>query len=204
MFNDNRIIPVIIISDEKKAVPLAKAIWDGGLSCMEITLRTKQAADCIKAIRIGFPSMHVYAGTVLTVNQVDEVVGAGAECVVTPGLNQLVVSKCREKKIPVVPGCCTPTEIEQALSLGIDIIKFFPAEAAGGCKMIRALSAPYGNVRFVPTGGIDISNVNNYLTIKSVLACGGSWMAPDEWIKNGQFENVYNSVKETLTLINQN
>jgi 2-dehydro-3-deoxyphosphogluconate aldolase/(4S)-4-hydroxy-2-oxoglutarate aldolase len=203
MFNGSRIIPVITMSDKNKAVPLAKAIWDGGLPCIEITFRTPQAAACIAEIRKGLPLMHISAGTILTAAQADEGIQAGADCIVSPGFNPKVVGHCQKKMMPIVPGCCTPTEIEQALSFGIYTVKFFPAEASGGCGMIKALSAPYGNVCFVPTGGICLGNIHSYLAIKSVLACGGSWMAKDEWVNNNNFENVFNSVKESLALINQ-
>ena len=195
-----RIVPVIVISDAEKAVPLARALCDGGLPCAEVTFRTAQAADSIRAITKALPDMLVGAGTVLTTAQVDEALDAGAKFMVAPGLNPETVRYCKSKGVPILPGVITPSEIESALSLGLDTLKFFPAEAAGGIKMLKSLSSPYGSVRFVPTGGITASNLASYLELKNVLACGGSWMVKDELIKNGDFKKITELTREAVRL----
>jgi len=195
-----RIIPVITINDTKKAVPLAKALCDGGLPCAEITFRTVAAADAICEITTAFPEMLVGAGTILTKQQADNAVDAGAKFLVAPGLNPQVVMYCQEKNIPILPGVCTPSEIEQGLSLGLDVLKFFPAEPAGGAGMLKALSAPYSSVKFVPTGGITPANILEYLAIKNVLACGGSWFVKEELINEGNFEKITELTRKAVAL----
>ena len=197
------VIPVIKITDTSKSIPLAKALVDGGLACAEVTFRTSNAAEAIQNITQAMgDDIFVGAGTVLTVKQVDDAVSAGAKFIVSPGLNPDVVRHCQNKNIPVLPGVCTPTEIEQALSLGLDVLKFFPAEAAGGLNMIKALSAPYGDVLFVPTGGIDTNNLASYLSFKKVLACGGSWMVKEEFIDSGDFTRITNLTREAAQIVN--
>ncbi|MDD7300875.1 MAG: bifunctional 4-hydroxy-2-oxoglutarate aldolase/2-dehydro-3-deoxy-phosphogluconate aldolase, partial [Eubacteriales bacterium] len=170
------IVPVVKIDDVDKAVPLAKALCDGGLPVAEITFRTKCAAEAIKRITTEFPQMLVGAGTVLTTDQADEAVAAGAKFIVSPGLNPKVVAHCQKIGVPITPGCSNPSDIEAALELGLDVVKFFPAEAAGGLPMIKAMSAPYGNLKFMPTGGLNESNILDYLKFNKILACGGSYM----------------------------
>jgi len=184
------IVPVIVIENADDAAPLAKALWDGGLPCAEVTFRTAAAAQAIKNITEANPRMLVGAGTVLTVAQVDQAVEAGAKFIVAPGLNPTVVSYCVEKGIPVIPGCSTPSEIEQAMSLGLSVVKFFPAEACGGVKMLKAMSAPYGKVKFMPTGGINADNLSSYLDLPQVVACGGSWMVDKKLIAAGAFDEI--------------
>ncbi len=184
------IVPVIKIEDVSKAVPLAKALCDGGLPCAEITFRAAGADKAIRAITDALPDMLVGAGTVLTTEQVDQAVEAGAKFIVSPGLNPKVVRYCVEKGIPVTPGCANPSDIEQAIELGLDVVKFFPAEAAGGIKMIKAMSAPYGNIKFMPTGGINAKNLNDYLSFPKIIACGGSWMVSEDLIKAGEFGQI--------------
>ena len=196
-----RIVPVIVINDVAKAVPLAKALCDGGLPCAEITFRTAAAADAIRAITKEFPEMLVGAGTILTPAQVDEAVAAGAKFMVSPGLNSDTVSYCQSKDIPMLPGVCTPSDIEKALSIGLNTLKFFPAEAAGGTAMLKALSAPYGGVKFMPTGGLTPKNLPDYLSIKSVFACGGSWMVKDELINAGDFDTITALTKEAVGMV---
>ena len=195
-----RIVPVIVINDIAKAVTLAKALCDGGLPCAEVTFRTAQAADAIRAITKALPEMLVGAGTVLTPAQVDEAMDAGAKFMVAPGLNPETVRHCQAKGVPMLPGVITPSEIEQALSLGLDTLKFFPAEAAGGVNMLKSLSAPYGAVRFVPTGGLTPANLSQYLAIKSVMACGGSWMVKDDLITSGDFDKIIELTREAVKL----
>lgn len=184
------IIPVIKIEDSKKAVPLANALCKGGIPAAEVTFRTKCAAEAIRNIRDEVPWMLVGAGTVLTREQVDQAVSAGATFIVSPGLNPDVVSYCIEKQIPVIPGCATPSEVEQAISYGLSAVKFFPAEAAGGLAMIKAMSAPYHQMRFMPTGGINEKNLNEYLSFPKIIACGGSWMVNDALIEQGAFDQI--------------
>lgn len=184
------LVPVVKLDDAKDAVPLGKALVEGGLPIAEITFRTAAAAESIKKIKAELPEMLVGAGTVLTIDQVKASVDSGAEFIVSPGFNPKIVEYCVKNNIPITPGCSRPTDIEAALEFGLNVVKFFPAEASGGLAALKAISAPYGMVRFMPTGGIDPSNVGNYLSFNKVLACGGSWMVKDEWIKAGNFEQV--------------
>ena len=184
------IVPVVVLDNADDAVPLAKALLDGGLPCAEVTFRTAAAAQAIQNISEAYPQMLVGAGTVLTVEQVDQAVAAGAKFIVAPGLNPTVVSYCVEKHIPVIPGCATPSEIEQAMSYGLSVVKFFPAEACGGVKMLKAVSAPYGKIKFMPTGGINADNLGSYLAIPQVVACGGSWMVDKKLIASGSFDEI--------------
>lgn len=192
------IIPVIKINDENKAEPLADALTSGGLPVAEITFRTNCAAQAIQKIAYAFPHMIVAAGTVLTVSQVKAAVDAGAQLIVSPGFNDKVAAYCQRNNIPMIPGCTTPGDIEKALDMNITVVKFFPAEAYGGLKTIKALSAPYSNVSFVPTGGIDDSNLVEYLSHKSVIACGGSFMVKEEDIANGNFEKIKTLTERTI------
>ena len=184
------IVPVVVLNDAKDAEPLAKALCNGGLPCAEVTFRTEAAEESIRIMTEKFPEMLVGAGTVLTTEQVDRAVAAGAKFIVSPGLNPVTVKYCQAKGVPVIPGIMTPSEIELALSLGLTEVKFFPAEAAGGVKMIKALSAPYGNVRFMPTGGISPANMEDYLSFPKVFACGGSWMVKKDLIQAGAFDRI--------------
>lgn len=184
------IIPVVVIEDEANAEPLAQALLDGGLSTMEVTFRTDAAKNAIARIGRTFPSMLLGAGTVLTVDQVKTAVDCGAKYIVSPGLNRNVVEYCLQKDIPITPGVATPTEIEAALALGLHVVKFFPAEANGGIEYLKAISAPFRNMNFVPTGGIDEANLLSYLKFPKVLACGGSWMVKADLIANKRFDEV--------------
>jgi 2-dehydro-3-deoxyphosphogluconate aldolase/(4S)-4-hydroxy-2-oxoglutarate aldolase len=172
----DRLLPVVVLDDAAAAVPLGHAIRSGGLSCIEITLRTPAALDAIAALaREG--ELLVGAGTVLTRDQAERAIAAGARFVVSPGLSASVVSHCLDVGVPVFPGVATPTEIQAALELGVQVVKFFPADILGGLAAIKALAGPFGDVRFVPTGGVSPDNVSAYLRHPSVLAVGGSWMA---------------------------
>lgn len=184
------IIPVIKIQNAEDAVPLAKALIDGGLPAAEITFRTTAAADAIKAITKEFPDMLVGAGTVLTTEQADKAKEAGAKFIVSPGLNPNVVKHCIKIGIPVIPGTSNPSDIEAALELGLTTVKFFPAEAAGGLAMLKAMSAPYGNVKFMPTGGLNEKNILSYLEFDKIVACGGSFMVKEDYIKAHDFDKI--------------
>lgn len=194
------IIPVIKISDPATAVPLAQALIKGGLPAAEITFRTPCAAEAISLITHRYPDMLVGAGTVLTVDQAKRAAQAGAAFIVSPGLNPDVVKWCISAGVPVIPGCATPSDIEAAIGLGLDTVKFFPAEAAGGIEMIKALSAPY-NIKFMPTGGINEKNLNAYLSHKRVIACGGSFMVTPELIEEGKFEEISALTRKAVMLM---
>ncbi len=196
-----KIIPVIKIDKAEDAVPLGKALVAGGLPVAEVTFRTDAAEESIKRLTKELPVLLVGAGTVLTVEQIKKAVGAGAKFIVTPGFNPKVVDYCVKHKIPIVPGINNPTGIEMALERGIDVVKFFPAEASGGLKMLDAMAAPYGSVMFMPTGGIDAKNLKTYLANKKVLACGGSWMVKGELISSGKFDEIEKLVKEAVELV---
>ena len=197
------IVPVVVIDDAKDAVPLAKALIEGGLPCAEVTFRTAAAADAIKAIADNFPDMLVGAGTVLTTEQVDKAVAAGAKFIVSPGTNPKVVKYCVEKNIPITPGTCNPSDVEQALECGVNIVKFFPAEPAGGLKYIKAIAAPYVDVKFMPTGGINATNVRDYLAYNKIWACGGSWMVKGDLIKAGDFEKIKELTAEAVQIVKE-
>ena len=192
------IVPVIKIDDAKDALPLAKALIDGGLPCAEVTFRTAAAKDAIKAISEAYPEMIVGAGTVLTPEQADIASESGAKFIVSPGLNPEVVKHCMVKGYPIVPGINNPTGIEQALSLGLDTVKFFPAENSGGIAMIKAMSAPYGAVKFMPTGGIGPANIKDYLAFNKIIACGGSWMVKADMIASGDFDGIRRLTEEAV------
>ncbi|GFI25288.1 putative KHG/KDPG aldolase [Lachnospiraceae bacterium] len=192
------IVPVVALKDASDAEPLAKALRDGGLPCAEVTFRTEAAQDAIRSMTEKFPDMLIGAGTVLTRGQVDAAVLAGAEFIVSPGFNPKVVSYCLEKEIPVIPGCSSPSDIEAAIELGLDVVKFFPAEASGGIEAIRAMSAPYRKIKFMPTGGIHAGNIKRYLHVPNVLACGGSWMVKSERIKHKDWDGITSLTKEAV------
>ena len=184
------IVPVIAINDAADAVPLAQALIDGGLPCAEVTFRTAAAADAIKNMTEAFPDMVVGAGTVLTCEQVDRAVAAGAKFIVSPGLNPTTVKHCQEIGIPVCPGTANPSDIEVALSLGLKTVKFFPAEAAGGLKYIKSIAAPYVDMKFMPTGGVNEKNLLDYLAFDKIIACGGSWMVDKEAVATKNFAKI--------------
>ena len=189
-----KVLPVIKIDNPAYTKPLCEALIAGGLPAAEITFRTACAAEAIAEARKLFPEMLVGAGTVLSVEQVKAAVDAGTQFIISPGLNPTVVSYCVENNIPVTPGVVTPTEIELAMSFGLDVVKFFPAEAFGGVKTIKALAAPYRMMKFVPTGGITPDNLADYLACPAVFACGGSFMVKDSFLANGEYDKI-----ETLT-----
>lgn len=196
----HRIVPVVVLEDAKDALPLAEALLQGGLHCAEVTFRTDAAEESIRRIAKAYPEMLVGAGTVLTTEQVDRAVAAGASFIVSPGFNPRIVDYCLEKGIPMIPGCSTPSDIEQALERGLSVVKFFPAEAAGGIPMLKALSGPYRGVRFMPTGGISPANVKDYLQLPYVLACGGSWMVKESLVKAGEFGEIQELTRQAVEL----
>jgi len=190
------IIPVIKIDDAEMAAPLAKALALGGIPCAEVTFRTAQAEEALKRINKEVPDVLLGAGTVLTTEQADKAIAAGAKFIVTPGFNPKVVSHCIEKGIPITPGCSNPSDIEMALEMGLNVVKFFPAEQSGGLDYIKAISAPYPSLSFVPTGGINAQNIVKYIAFEKILACGGSWMVGADLINAGNFEKITALCKE--------
>ena len=195
------IVPVVVLDDAKDAAPLAKALCDGGLACAEVTFRTDAAEESIRIMTSEYPDMVVGAGTVLTTEQVDRAVSAGAKFIVSPGLNPKVVKYCLEKNIPVTPGVVTPSEMEQAIELGLEVVKFFPAEPSGGLAMIKAVAAPYTMLRFMPTGGINPQNIAPYLQYNKIIACGGSWMVKGSLVSEGKFNEITALTKEAVELV---
>jgi 2-dehydro-3-deoxyphosphogluconate aldolase/(4S)-4-hydroxy-2-oxoglutarate aldolase len=194
------VVPVVVLEDTKDAVPLAKALVEGGLPCAEVTFRTEAAEESIRLMTEQFPEMLVGAGTVLTREQVDAAVAAGAKFIVSPGFDPEIVDYCLEKEIPIFQGCVTPSEVAQAVKRGLKVVKFFPAEPAGGVAMIKAMAAPYNQLRFMPTGGIGTQNLKDYLGFDKIICCGGSWMVKADLIKNGEFEKICNLTKEAKEL----
>jgi 2-dehydro-3-deoxyphosphogluconate aldolase/(4S)-4-hydroxy-2-oxoglutarate aldolase len=192
------IIPVIKIDDADKAVPLAKALIAGDIPCAEVTFRTAQGEEAMTRINREVPNILLGAGTVLSTEQVDKAVSAGAKFIVSPGFNPKVAAYCVRKGIPITPGCSTPSDIEQALELGIDVVKFFPAEQAGGLDYIKAIAAPYTTVSFIPTGGINAGNIAKYLAFEKIIACGGSWMVNADLINAGEFDRITGLCKEAM------
>jgi 2-dehydro-3-deoxyphosphogluconate aldolase/(4S)-4-hydroxy-2-oxoglutarate aldolase len=190
------------MDDAKNAVPLAESLLEGGLPCAEVTFRTEAAAETIKKFS-QFKEILLGAGTVLTVDQVKSAMDLGAMFIVSPGFNPKVVGYCIDNKIHVFPGICTPTEIEMGLEFGLNNFKFFPAETFGGVKTLKAISAPYGMVKFIPTGGINERNICDYLSFNNVLACGGSWMVARELINEGRFSEITHLTAEALKTINR-
>ena len=180
---------------------MAKALIEGGIPCAEVTFRTKAAEESIKIMSSKFPELLVGAGTVLTIEQADKAVAAGAKFIVSPGFNPKVVKHCIEKDIPVTPGCSSPSDVEQAIELGLEVVKFFPAEAAGGLNMIKSMAAPYVNMKFMPTGGINEKNVTSYLDFDKVIACGGSWMVNKDMVKAGDFESIKKLTKKAVEVM---
>ena len=197
------IVPVVVLNDAKNAVSLAQSLINGGLPCAEVTFRTEAAQQSIAEISKNFPQMFVGAGTVLTTEQVDRAVDAGAKFIVSPGFNPKVVEYCIKKGYPVTPGIMTPTELEMALEFGLDVVKFFPAENAGGLKMIKAMAAPYTKMKFMPTGGINPQNVREYLQCDKILACGGSWMVKGDLINSGNFAEIEKLTKEASQIVKE-
>ena len=217
------IVPVVVLQDAAKAEPLAEALCKGGLACAEVTFRTDAAEESIRIMSEKFPEMLVGAGTVLTIEQADCAVKAGAKFIVSPGLNPEVVKWCQAHEVPVIPGIVTPTEMAQAIGLGLTMVKFFPAEPAGGgekvsgggrrsalsaepaggLKYIRAIAAPYTMMKFMPTGGINPQNVREYLAYDRIAACGGSWMVKNTMIENNEFDRIEELVKEAVEIVKE-
>lgn len=194
------VVPVVVLNDAKDALPLAKALIEGGLPCAEVTFRTEAAEESIRQMAAEYPEMLVGAGTVLTIEQVDRAVNAGARFIVSPGFDPEIVDYCLSKEIPIFPGCITPSEVAQAVKRGLKVVKFFPAEQFGGVATIKALAAPYTMVRFMPTGGVSAKNLKDYLSCDKIIACGGSWMVKGDMIQAGEFDKICEMTKEAVAL----
>jgi 2-dehydro-3-deoxyphosphogluconate aldolase/(4S)-4-hydroxy-2-oxoglutarate aldolase len=195
------VVPVVEIERAEDAVELGRALLAGGLPCAEITFRTAAAEEAIRRISSNLPEIIVGAGTVLTVDQANRAVSAGAQFIVSPGFNQKVVDWCLQHEIPVTPGVLTPTEIDMALDRGLKVLKFFPAEAMGGVTTLKAIAAPYKGVKFIPTGGITQDNLADYLALPSVHCCGGSWLVKASLISAGKFDEITRLTQEALAVV---
>lgn len=197
------IVPVVVLNNAKDAAPLAKALCQGGLPCAEVTFRTEAAEESIKIMSEQFPEMLVGAGTVLTTEQAERAVKAGAKFIVSPGFDPEIVKYCQEEGIPVTPGVVTPSEVSQAVKAGLEIVKFFPAEPSGGLPMIKALAAPFPMLKFMPTGGISSSNVKEYLKFNKIHACGGSWMVQGSLVSEQKFDEIEAMTKEAVEIVKE-
>ena len=197
------VVPVITIDRPQDAVPLARALLNGGIGCAEITFRTASAEEAIQRISDECHEMLVGAGTVLTVQQAEQAIRAGAQYIVAPGFDAAVVDWCQEHGVPVLPGVATPTEINMALARGVKLLKFFPSEEIGGVRMLKALHAPYQEVQFIPTGGIKAHNLAEYLALPNVVACGGSWMATGSMISEGKFDEITRLSREARAIVHR-
>lgn len=196
-----KVIPVIAINRAEDAIPLGKALVENGMPCAEITLRTECAIEAISIMRKTYPDMLIGAGTVLTTEQVDASINAGVDFIVSPGFNPRTVQYCIDKGVAIVPGVNNPSLVEQAMEMGLRTLKFFPAEPSGGTAMLKALTAVYP-VKFMPTGGVSLKNVDAYLSIPSVLACGGTWMVPTNLIDEGKWDELGKLVRDAVDHVN--
>ena len=196
------IIPVIKINDANQAVELAKALRNGGLPTAEITFRSQAAAKSISEITENVSDFMVCAGTVLNIENAKKAVESGAKAIISPGTNPEVVEWCLANNVIVIPGCATPSEIECCMRMGLKVVKLFPAEIVGGVKILKAFSGPYADMKFMPTGGINLSNVNGYLKLPNVVACGGSWMVPEKLLDQGDFAQIEKLSSEAAACLN--
>jgi 2-dehydro-3-deoxyphosphogluconate aldolase/(4S)-4-hydroxy-2-oxoglutarate aldolase len=200
--NSYRIIPVIEIEKASDALPLGKALMDGGLPFAEITFRTNAACEAIEALATTFPDMWVGAGSVLTILQAQKAILAGARYIVSPGFDEVVVDWCLEQNTPIFPGIATSTEVILGIKKGLKILKFFPSEVLGGVNAIKAISAPFPGIQFIPTGGISASNLVEYLRLPAVVACGGSWLASKKMISENRYEEIELLTREAMAIVN--
>lgn len=200
LLENTPVVPVVVIDDADKAVPVAQALVAGGLPIIEITMRTAAAPDAIAAIAAGVPDAHVGAGTVLSDEQVRAIVAAGAKFIVSPGLHDDVVSVANDLSIPIIPGVATASEVQKAWNLGLRTLKFFPAGQAGGIAMIKALASVFRDVVFMPTGGVSPKNLRDYLELPAVVACGGSWLTPADAIENGDYNRITELAAEAVAI----
>lgn len=198
-----RVVPLVQADDPNVAVEISHALIEGGLSVLEVVLRTDEALKCLEAIVTKFPDAHVGAGTVLSADQAKEVITRGAKFIVSPGLDEASVKIAQSHNMPIYPGVATPTELQRAWNLGLRTVKFFPAGLAGGPKMLKAFSSVFRDMRFMPTGGVSAANLTEFLEIPSVIACGGSWLTPASAIKDGDFAAITKLAREALAIARQ-
>lgn len=197
---NNIIVPVVVIENFEDATALANALINGGLNCAEVTFRTDAAPEAIKKITEQFPNMLIGAGTILTIEQVKNAIDCGAKFIVSPGFDDEIVDYCLQNNITIIPGCITPSEVTKAIKKGLNVVKFFPAEQSGGLDMIKAMSAPFSQIKFMPTGGITPENITKYLQCDKIIACGGSWMVKKDLIDNKDFDKITKITKQAVTV----
>jgi Entner-Doudoroff aldolase len=195
------VFPIIVIDRVADVIPLGEALLRAGLPCAEVTFRTEAAAEAIQTLSKKFPEMLLGAGTVLKVDQADAAIDAGATFMVTPGFNHQVVDHCLQKGIDIYPGVCTPTEIDTAVTKGLSVLKFFPAEAMGGLSYLKAVSAPLSMVRYIPTGGVNLENFPDYLAFDKVLACAGTWIVKKNWLAEGRFDLIETEAANAVDMV---
>lgn len=195
------VVPAIVLENADHAVPLAEALFEGGLPCAEVTLRTPDSLEALKRMAAFSDRLLVGAGTVLNPAQADEAIAAGAKFIVSPGMDEKLIRHCQEKQITILPGACTPTEVMQAVNLGLDCVKFFPAEAYGGLKVLKALHGPFPKMRFMPTGGMSLESLSEYLGFKPVLAVGGTWMLKKQWLDIGRYDLIADACTATVDAV---
>jgi len=198
-----KIIPIIVLEDAEDITPVCEALRAGGLSIAEITFRTPCAREALSLARTNFPDFILGAGTVTKLDELGSCVDAGAQFAVSPGLNPSIVNSAREIEFPFFPGVCTPTEVEKALGLGCEVLKFFPAQALGGVKILKAVYGPYKHrgIQFIPTGGINAENLESYISLPGVLAVGGSWLTPKNLIKEKAWHKITELTRQSLSIV---
>lgn len=197
------IVPVVKLNDVNKAVPLCNALLSGGINVAEITFRTECAEDVIKEIVNKCPDMIVGAGTIINVEQAERAINAGATFIVSPGLSVDVVRYCKQRNVDVIPGCITPSEVMQAINEGLEVVKFFPAKEFGGLSTMKALSAPFANVKFMPTGGVNLDNLKEFISAKFIVACGGTYMVKENLINEENYEEITRLSKLSVDIIKE-
>jgi 2-dehydro-3-deoxyphosphogluconate aldolase/(4S)-4-hydroxy-2-oxoglutarate aldolase len=201
LIEKHAVVPAIVIEDSDQSAPLAQALISGGLPVAEVTLRTPAALDAVKRM-VAFPGLLVGAGTVMNVAQAEQSVAAGAKFIVSPGTEVTLIKWCVDRQVPVIPGACTPTEVMHALNAGATCVKFFPCEACGGLKMLRALHGPFPQARFLATGGVKLENIADYLAFKPVVAVGGTWMVKPQWLAGNRFDVIEDACRLTVDSVN--
>jgi len=197
---NKRVVPLVQSEDPETALKVSEALLEGGLDVLEVVLRTDAALDCLEAIAKEFPHAHVGAGTVLSAEQSKAVIDRGANFIVSPGLDAASVDVANAAGLPILPGIATATELQEAWNMGLRTVKLFPASIVGGPKIIKALSSVFRDVRFMPTGGVNVANLKDYLDVPAVLACGGSWLTPKDAIERGDFAAITTLAKEALSI----
>lgn len=201
--NDLGLVPVVAVNDIDTAYKMMSSLIEGGLPCVEVTYRTPCATQSIEILTKKFPEALIGAGTVLTMTQARNAIDAGAKFIVSPGFDEEIVDFCIESDTLVIPGCATATEIMRAIKKGLNIVKFFPAEQLGGTAIINALAAPFSNVKFVPSGGINAYNLSDYLNCKHVFACSGSWMVKKSLIESGDYCQIKQLTEQAVRIIKE-